>query len=425
VREQERRVDGLLQQAETWRGLRAKRPIDFRTLSEKELAEAVAASFRKDLPSGALRSMEISLKTFGLIPESLDLVAFLPKLLTQEVAGYYDSETKALSLIRREGGLLGGGEAEAGLDERRAEDMVLVHEMVHALQDQHFDLAAFMKVDPMSDEATARQALVEGDATLTMLGASLGISVEKLPGAESLLGNALGGVAADMPGSKELGEAPPYIREILLFSYAQGNLFCLSVRKKGGQALLDQAFRKDPPRSSEQILHPEKWHGRRDDPITVEWPDLAGALPGFVKAAEGEMGELTIRILLRESLKDEARAAAAAAGWGGDRFAVYQKEGEKGGRRLLAWITEWDSPEDAAEFAAAAQQLGEGWRIERAAPQRVTLLRGLRGELAPEQATALWERLAKAPARRPANRDIDLGALGIREEDRAGADRRS
>jgi len=412
--EQERHLLELLHQAETWRGLRAKQHIESRTLAEKELAGEVAESFREDMPAGTLRSIESALKAFGLIPESLDLAVFLPKLLTQEIAGYYDPEEKILSLIRREGGVLGGREAEIGMDAQRAEDMVLVHELTHALQDQHFDLTTFTKTDPMSDAATARQALVEGDATLTMLDALLAIPVEELPGAEKLIEATLGSStwmseSPDMPGSKELAGAPPYIRETLLFSYAQGNLFCLSVRRKGGQKLLDHAFRTDPPRSSEQILHPEKWHGRRDDPVAVEWPDLAAVLPGYAKAAEGEMGELTIRILLRESLKDEARAETAAAGWGGDRFAIYQTGGEKDSRRLLAWITEWDSTEDAAEFAAAAQQLGQGWRTERPTAMRVVVLRG---EMAPEQAGALRESLAKAPARRPVNREIDLAALG-------------
>jgi hypothetical protein len=412
----------LQRQAETWRGLHATRPVPSRTLAEKELAGEVAESFREDMPAGTLRSFEIALKAFGLIPESLDLAAFLPRLLTQQIAGYYDPEEKTLSLVRREGGVLGGREEEIGLEAQRAEDMVLVHELTHALQDQNFDLAAFVKPgDPMSDEATARQALVEGDATLTMLDALVGIPIEEVPGAEDVLATAMGASGPWMAeGSGELlAEAPPFIRETLLFSYTQGNLFCISVRRKGGQKLLDHAFRGDPPRSSEQILHPEKWHGRRDDPVVVEWPDLARALPGLTKVAEGEMGELAIRILLREGLKNEARAAAAAAGWGGDRFAVYQKGGEKDGRRLLVWITEWDAAADADELAAAVRELGAEWRTERPAAQRVIVLRG---DLAPRQAKALRERLAKARARRPANRAIDLAALGIRDEDRAGSD---
>ena len=414
--DQTRRMQELLEQAETWRGLRAKQPVPSSTLSEKELAKTVAESFREDMPAGTLRSMEVALKAFGLIPESLDLATFFPNLLTREIAGYYDPEKNAMSLVVRDGGVLGGHEEEMGLDAQKAEDMVLIHELTHALQDQHFDLEKFVGTDPLSDEATARQALVEGDATLTMLNALTGVPFEELPGAADLLGAAMGASGTWMAGSSgELAEAPPFIRESLLFSYAQGNLFAISVRQAGGQKLLDYAFRKDPPRSSEQILHPEKWHGRRDDPVDVEWPDLSAALPGFVKAAEGEMGELPIRILLREALKDASRAEMASSGWGGDRFAVYQKNG----RRLLVWITEWDSEKDAAEFVVAARGLGEGWQIEQPAKQRVVVLRG---EVPAKQLEPLRQRLAKAAARRPANRAIDLAALGIKDEDRAGSD---
>jgi hypothetical protein len=415
----------LQHQAETWRGLPAKRPVESRVVAEKELAREVAESFREDMPAGALRSSESALKAFGLIPETLDLASFLPRLLTQQIAGYYDPEEKALSLVRREGGVLSGHEAEVGLEAQRAEDIILVHELTHALQDQYFDLAKFVKPgDPLSDEATARQALVEGDATLTMMNALVGIPIEEVPGVEGLLETAMGASGTWMAGGSDelFAEAPPFIRESLLFSYTQGNLFCISVRRKGGQKLLDHAFRTDPPRSSEQILHPEKWHGRRDDPVDVEWPDLSRLLPGYTKAAEGEMGELAVRILLREGLKSEARATAAAAGWGGDRFAVYEKGGKKNGRRLLAWITEWDSAADAEEIAAAVQDLGTGWQVERPEDRRVIVLRGLPGDIAPRQAKALRERLAKARAPRPANRDIDLAALGIRDEDRAGSD---
>jgi hypothetical protein len=417
---QEQRMQDLLKQAETWRGLRAKQPVPSSTLGEKELAKTVAESFNEDMSAGTLRSMDVALKAFGLIPESLDLATFFPKLLTREIAGYYDPEKNAMSLVVRDGGVLGGREEEMGLDPQKAEDMVLVHELTHALQDQHFDLEKFVQTEPMSDEATARQALVEGDATLTMLNALMGVPFEELPGAADLLGSAMGASGTWMAGSSdELAEAPPFIRESLLFSYAQGNLFAISVRQAGGQKLLDYAFRKDPPRSSEQILHPEKWHGRRDDPVEVEWPDLSAALPGFVKAAEGEMGELPIRILLREALKDADRAEMASAGWGGDRFAVYQKKGEKNGRRLLVWITEWDSEKDAAEFVVAARGLGDGWQIEQPAKQRVVVLRG---EVPAKQREPLRQRLAKAAARRPANRAIDLAALGIKDEDRAGSD---
>jgi hypothetical protein len=210
-----------------------------------------------------------------------------------------------------------------------------------------------------------------------------------------------------------MAQAPAWFRDQLLFSYSRGAAFCLEVRQKGGQKLLDYAFAVDPPRSSEQILHPEKWYGRRDDPVVILWPDLGRDLPGYSKAAEGQLGEEGIGIWLRSARpagQEGGKAAAAAAeGWGGDRFAVYRQ----GGRRLLAWITDWDTAEAAGRFQAAASRLGAGWLVTRAGPRRVTLLRG---ELQAAERAAVLARLAAARAEPPANRAIDLAHLGARRD---------
>ncbi|HSU82096.1 MAG TPA: hypothetical protein VLR69_06720, partial [Thermoanaerobaculia bacterium] len=110
------------------------------------------------------------------------------------------------------------------------------------------------------------------------------------------------------------------------------------------------------------------------------------------------------RIFLRQELKSTDPAYAAAAGWGGDRFAVY----EKAGARLVVWITEWDGEADAGEFRAALQGLG-GWRVEAAGPSRVL---AVRGALPDERWAGVRARLAAVTAEGPANRDIDLKAIG-------------
>jgi hypothetical protein len=398
----------LLEAAEKYRGLEAKGPIPAGTLAEPELRRKMSESVGEDLSPGQLKAIETGAKAFGLIPESLDLARYLPELLTSQVAGFYDPVRGYLALVRRDG----GGPAKDGEAGRDPEDAIIVHELTHALQDQHFDLRTFEKMDPMSDGATARSALAEGDATLTMTSYMAGAGVETVPGMGEAMSAFLddpagmAGAASDLPGGDELMKAPAWIRDSLLFSYVQGFSFCLDVRRAGGQKLLDYAFTTDPPRSSEQILHPEKWHGRRDDPIVLAWPDLSAMLPGWAKVSEGEAGEATIRTLLRESSRDRRMAQAAAAGWGGDRFAVYEKDG----RRLLVWWTEWDGETDAREFEQAARRLGSGWRVEALSPRRVQVVRG-DGALPRQQRKALRARLAAAEAVPPANRAIDLKRL--------------
>jgi hypothetical protein len=403
--EQERRLGELLRAAERIRGLKAGHPVPSGIVEEEDLPGKIAESLREELPPERLRAAEVGLKAFGLLPESLDLARYYPELLASQVAGYYDPERRYLTVVHHGGSLL-GKEADAALggEARKIEEMILVHELTHALQDQAFDLHRFIEDDPLSDEVAARTALVEGDATLVMFDFFAGVPLESTPGAAKALvaaGSARGGRgdggASDLPGAKEMAAAPPWLRETLEFGYLEGYLFCLSVREKGGQKLLDYAFTQDPPRSSEQILHPEKWHTRRDDPIPLPWPDLGRELPGARKLAEGTLGELGIAILLREAAhggESAADAADAAAGWGGDRFAVY----DQAGRRLLAWITEWDSATDARELQTAARRLGRGWSVERVAPRRVVILHG---PWKRKEARALRAALAAVQAGRP------------------------
>ena len=401
----EKRLENLLEQAEKYRGLVARRPVPSGVVGEQALQGKMAEAMGEDVTPQEMKALEISLKAFGLIPETMDLASYYPRLLTSQVAGYYDPVRRYLAIVQRPGGLLGG---KAGAEEQQgAEDLILVHELVHALQDQHFDLQKFASADPMADSATARSALVEGDATLAMMSYATGGKVEEMPGVaemmERFLGDA-GQMAAampDMPGGEELARAPAFLRESLLFGYLRGFLFSLDLKKKGGQKLLDYAFATDPPRSSEQILHPEKWHGRRDDPVVLVWPDLSPALAGYAKSAEGELGEATVAILLREGMADDAKATAAAAGWGGDRFAVYEKEG----RRVLLWLTEWDREADAREIEAAVKGLSGDWTAETLSPLRVLVTRG---RLSPEEREGIRAALGKAEAKRPENRGIDL-----------------
>ena len=396
----------LLAGAEKYRGLPALRPVPAGTLAEAALREKLTETFRKEVSPAELASIEIGAKAFGLIPESMDLSRYLPELLTSQVAGFYDPEREYMALVRRDGKGQDGSGAMAG----SPEDAIIVHELTHALQDQHFDLQKFQGVDPLSEAATARTALTEGDATLTMTSFLVQGNVAALAGFKDTLKSFLGdpeklaGLAAGDPGAADFAKAPPWIRDSMLFSYVQGFVFCLDARRLGGQKLLDYAFSTDPPRSSEQILHPEKWHSQRDDPIVLRWPDLSAALPGWATASQGELGEATIQTLLQQGSSSREVIAAAAAGWGGDWFTVYQKNGQ----RVLVWWTEWDSETDAQEFLAAARSLGAGWQVEAVSPRRVVLLRG---DLSAEQQAAIRAGVTAAAAVTPENRAIDRRLL--------------
>jgi hypothetical protein len=384
-KEMEGRIAELLKEAETWRGLKALEPVPSGTVDESVLKQKVIESFREELPPEVLRPVETGLKAFGLIPENLDLVTFFPELLTSETAGFYDPKRHYLVLVQRAGQALAAGLPDDAA--KRADEAVLVHELTHAIQDQHFNLETFSSGRPLDDAEAAKGALMEGDATLVMMDFFAQARVEDVSGFQGSLSSMLGDPrelmdTSGVPGTAELAAAPAWFQDTLLFSYFQGFQFCLSARQAGGQALLDKAFSTDPPRSTEQILHPEKWHTKRDDPVAIAWPDLP--LSGWARVSEGQLGELSVRTLLRDVAKQKAdRAAEAAAGWGGDHFVVYEKEG----RRLLVWITEWDTDADAKELQSALRGLRD-WTVQRSA-RRVVVTRG---EVPKELRAALGKR---------------------------------
>lgn len=406
----------LLKNAEKYRGLKCMHAVPSGSLKEDALRVKMKLMFEEELPPAKMRPLQLALKAFGFIPESMDLNKYYPDLLTSQVGGFYDPRRQYLVLVQREGGILGkAGEKQFGKEmaqqlSQQMDDIAMVHELTHALQDQYFNLKTFSIDNPLSDAGAARTALIEGDATHCMYNFSLKMRIENIPFADTLLARLLKNpmelidMSPDMPGAKEMKDAPAYFRDGLLFSYLQGYVFCLSVRKAGGQELLDYAFTKDPPRSTEQILHPEKWLGQRDDPIEITLPDLSEALSGWNKAAEGTLGELGIKILLNDTLKDADLAEKAAAGWGGDKYAVYEKNNEL----ALCWVTDWDTANDAKEFLDAAGKLGAGWKALAGGDTRVTVTHAPSDALS---ATKLHAAIRTAKASIPENKRIDIAAL--------------
>ena len=433
--EESKHLEELMHSAEKYRGLKAKAPVAAGTLNERELKEKLTepSPGQKGSSLREVRALEASLKGFGLIPDEMDLAEYLPQLMSSQVAGYYDPNRKYLALVSpSEGEGKGGKKADKKADkkpataveededegEKRLEtNMVFVHELTHALQDQNFDLDRLEDHDPMSDFSLAGSSLIEGDATLTMLNYHFQMGLEALPGLGELLAERLQDPkkmmeeSPDMPGEKEMTAAPPWIRDTLLFRYLQGAAFCLETKAQGGQKLLDYAFQTDPPRSTEHILHPEKWFGRRDDPVALHLPELGKILTGYRKVAEGTLGELSTRIFLRESLQGDAEwANAAAAGWGGDRFAVYEKAGAP---RMVVWVSDWDNGLEAGQFKNALDSVG-GWQVASGGPVRVV---AVKGGLSDDRWAQVRVRLKETIADRPINRGIDLVGIGATAPD--------
>jgi hypothetical protein len=140
------------------------------------------------------------------------------------------------------------------------------------------------------------------------------------------------------------------VQEQLIAPYFDGRNLAAAIFEKGGFALLNQKL-EAPPRSMEQVLHPEKYLERVDEPAEVRLPEADKGKPSF----DGTLGEFLVRVLLRGGPQAE-KAGNAAAGWDGDRYAVLDAGN---GSHHLVWRSVWDSEADAAEFHAAFKAYGD------------------------------------------------------------------
>ena len=316
------------------RGLTAKKPVDPKLLDEAKLKANVTASFDKDNPPALIQANERLYKLLGLIPAGASLKDLYLKLLSSQVAGYYDPDPKELYVVSRSGGL------------GPSEKITFAHEFDHALQDQTFGLDK-LQIDAVgqSDRDLARLSLPEGDATQLMTEwASTHLTPAELI---QMLRE-----SSDPDQAKILAEMPDLLKDTLIFPYSSGLQFVKAARTAGGWPAVDALY-KAPPGSTEQILHPEKY-AAHEAPIPVSFPkDLAKRLgKGWSIDEQDTLGEFQLGEWLRSVGKiPTAAAATATAGWGGDRVALVRN-----GERIGTVIdTRWDSPKDAEEFAAAAK----------------------------------------------------------------------
>jgi hypothetical protein len=324
------------------RGVERVRDLEFERLPRVRvvgLDEAVRdnlSEFDQYAPRRQVRIGERLLTMLGLLPPDVRLRELLGESVTEEVAGYYIPRTDTMALIRG-----------VGLDGLAAE-VTLAHELTHALEDQHFGLEPEQDLF-LRDRAVADTALHEGSATLAMVdyvGLSQGAGEELPADLRSQVLEQLEGVS--VPASSGL---PRYLRESLVFPYAAGGRFVNRIQLRRGWAAVDRAFGDDGPVSSEQIMHPRKYEiGER--PVRVRLRGLRAELPERARVVgRGDLGEFDTEQFLRDA-NGRRRSEEAAAGWGGSTFELWRLP-DGGHVLVMGWA--WDTPRDAAEFAAAAR----------------------------------------------------------------------
>lgn len=294
----------------------------------------------------------------GMLPADIDLHRVMVDLLGEQIVGYYDTERGRLVVrddVMRGLTRIGGSSRDAA--EAR---IVLVHELVHALQDQNLALGEMHDLERDSDASNAYRAVVEGDATLAMVAhvlAGQGVDIADVTRQPTLVDRFFGGAATARAGGRELGQAPAIIRVTLISAYTAGALFCADAHRRGGWSAVDNAHRSAPT-TSEQVLHPAKYTaGEGADTIAVAGVDALESR-GYRVVHRDTLGELEMGVFLALGT-DPDRDVQAAAGWAGDRLVVLEQDA---GRTAVLWWTTWDDVSEARQAEAAATRAGRSLR---------------------------------------------------------------
>jgi hypothetical protein len=328
-------IDTILADLGRITGWTPKRKVPASFITRDKLRQFIDARMKKEIRDDEIRVEEQILEMFGLVPRSFDLRKSTIDLITEQAAAFYDYNSRRLYVL----------ETNESTLERR---VTLAHELAHALADQQFSLKKYIRGGMQSDDmATARQAVVEGQATWLMW-AYMAVRTGKEPGVPiEVLANA--GMTAESAGAgfPVLAEVPLYLRESLIFPYTRGLLFQQALFKSKGKESFTEVFTR-PPDSSRQILHPEVWEGGEKVKL-IEPPVVRDPKKELKLRAEGTIGEFDHHVLIREHLNEDS-ADRISPLWRGGAYRLFHMKGS--GKPLLAYASEWDKPETATWYLA-------------------------------------------------------------------------
>jgi hypothetical protein len=310
----------ILPDLATRSGLSLRRPVRIERRSRAALEGYLRVKLDEELPPAKARNLTAAYHRLGMMPDTVDLRELLLSVYLEQVAGFYDPDSTALFV----------------LDDQPAESLrpLLLHELVHAVQDQWADLDALTGPEVGNDRRMAAQAAIEGHATLVMLedmteqlrGGE--VDLASIPDMGNQLRPALEAVRDQYPA---LAAAPRVIQEGLLFPYLEGAGFVLELWQARPERVAP--FGDDLPASTEQVLRPERFFS---DPPDLPTDVVVSAGSGRV-LLDDVLGQAETAILLAEAV---GASPDAAHGWDGDRWILVELT--DGGPPLLAWASVWD-----------------------------------------------------------------------------------
>lgn len=323
-------------------GLKFKHEPGVEIRSRDQVRSYILHKLDEQMPPKLFGEYEAAYKHFGLIPDSMDLHQVMVNVLTEQVAGYYDPDSGALFI-------------PSDADTATLRTTVISHELVHALQDQYAPIDSVMNQLYRNDRRSAGQAIFEGQATVDQIKVLMPEQdIQNLPP----LWDSRGALQLQQERFPNFAHAPLWLRETLIFPYLAGGDF---VRWFDKEHPGEEPYGDLMPVSTSQILHPERY-AAHEKPVPITFA-AAGNPPRFTD----DLGEFETRLVLQQALGSEGEAEALAAGWAGDRYAVYGPRAE-----ALVWYVVWRTPAAADAFASGLKrgwgkrrEPGRSWKIER------------------------------------------------------------
>ena len=343
-----RSVDEILQFVSQDTGLPIKHKVKRKLITRDKVESYVEDRMKSDKDAQRLERSQLVLKKFGMIPPDYDLHAEFLKLLSEQVAAYYDSKTKTVNLL--------------DWVQPELQRPVLAHELTHALQDQAVDLQKWSRAgakndNPLPDQQeqvveeaqAARQNVTEGQAMLAMLDYTLapaGLSVLKAPDVV----NAMRATMTNGQDSPVLAAAPVFLRESLLMPYTFGLDFVRTVLTEKGTPAAYLGMLERPPIDTRQVMQPETYLDNKvAEPPTV--PNLNKLIaPDYQRYDFGGMGAFDIFLLARQYAPTSDAKQYYQHWRGGYYLAAHPKAAPKDQIALL-YFSRWNSPEAAKDFA--------------------------------------------------------------------------
>jgi hypothetical protein len=331
------------------RGLAFKRPVPTVVMTADEAELVMLDEIHRDYSDERLKIDGESGAMIGLYPPGTDLKAETLKLLKDQIAGFYEPHRKEMILIQ--------GAVDIGFRNRISEfmiqrdlvgEMLLAHELTHALQDQHFGVDEKLEsLKDNDDRQLAMKSVAEGDATLAGLGFVQGKTDDAT--VDDLVGKL--GQLPEQFADKSNG-APEALSTPLIYQYSSGARFVAQAFHRGGWKAVDQLY-VYPPQSSQQIMHPVFYFNRPVSPAVVTLSGYQTVLAGWQKVEENTFGELLLQVILKRNLGRSAPELRLADRWAGDRIVVLRI-----GRSLtVLWLILFSEDQSAQQFKAAYMQV--------------------------------------------------------------------